>query len=148
MSEASVNRLHNSTNPYQGSYKKVLCVCSAGLLRSPTAAWLLSQPPYNFNTRAVGVSVEYALIPICVVTMNWCDEIVVMDENQRDRVVDMFHDKVLHFKNKKFVVLDVEDRYPYRSPELLALIKKRYDERSGWVPDEINGSSVVEVIEE
>ncbi len=56
------NRLHNMRNPHQGSNKKVLCVCSAGLLRSPTLAWILSNEPFNFNTRAVGTSSEYALI--------------------------------------------------------------------------------------
>ena len=57
------NRLHNATNPYQGSYKKVLCVCSAGMLRAPTAAVVLSRPPYDFNTRAVGTDLGTALIP-------------------------------------------------------------------------------------
>ena len=49
-----MNRLGNSKNPYQGDFKKVLCVCSAGLLRSPTAAWVLSNAPFNFNTREIG----------------------------------------------------------------------------------------------
>ncbi len=35
------NRWGNIDNPYQGSAKKVLCVCSAGMLRSPTAANVL-----------------------------------------------------------------------------------------------------------
>lgn len=28
-----MNRLGNADNPYQDRYKRVLCVCSAGLLR-------------------------------------------------------------------------------------------------------------------
>ena len=43
------------SNPYQGDYHKVLCVCSAGCLRSPTAAVVLAQEPFNFNTRSAGV---------------------------------------------------------------------------------------------
>ena len=46
---SKMNRLANTQNKYQGKYKKVLCVCSAGLLRSPTAALVLSQEPFNFN---------------------------------------------------------------------------------------------------
>lgn len=49
-----MNRIANASNKFQGSYKRVLCVCSAGLLRSPTAALVLSKDPYNFNTRACG----------------------------------------------------------------------------------------------
>ena len=56
-----MNRLANSSNRYQGEYKRVLCVCSAGLLRSPTAALVLSQEPYNFNTRAAGLDEAFAL---------------------------------------------------------------------------------------
>jgi len=58
------NRIHNSSNPYQGKFKRVLCVCSAGLLRSPTTAFVLSQEPYNYNTRAAGIVDDYALVPV------------------------------------------------------------------------------------
>lgn len=34
-------------NSYQGDYRKVLCVCAGGRLRSPTAAVVLSQAPYQ-----------------------------------------------------------------------------------------------------
>ena len=58
------NRLGNVNNGFQGKFRRALCVCSAGLLRSPTLAEILSQAPYNFNTRAVGITKEFALIPI------------------------------------------------------------------------------------
>ena len=44
-------------NPYQGTDKKLLFVCSAGLLRSATAANLFAKKGYN--TRGCG-SAEYA----------------------------------------------------------------------------------------
>ncbi len=44
-----------SQNPYQGKYKRVLCVCSAGVLRSATTAVVLSKEPFNFNTRSAGL---------------------------------------------------------------------------------------------
>lgn len=78
-----MNRKWNSHNEYQGKHKRVLCVCSAGLLRSPTAAWVLSNPPYNFNTRAAGIDVGHALIPVDDVLIEWADEIVCMDEYQQ-----------------------------------------------------------------
>jgi predicted protein tyrosine phosphatase len=75
------NRLYNCKNPYQGNYKKVLTVCSAGLLRSPTIAWVLSQDPWNYNTRSCGVH-DYALIMLDDVLLTWADEIVVVDDEK------------------------------------------------------------------
>ena len=59
-----MNRLANTHNHYQGDAKRVLCVCSAGLLRSPTAAFVLSQEPFGFNTRAAGIAEDFALIVV------------------------------------------------------------------------------------
>jgi small subunit ribosomal protein S1 len=67
------NRLGNVNNGFQGKFRHVLCVCSAGLLRSPTLAEILSQPPYNFNTRAVGIAKEFALIPIDMLSVSRID---------------------------------------------------------------------------
>ena len=61
---STMNRLANTHNPYQGDFKKVLCVCSAGLLRSPSTAFVLSQDPFNFNTIAAGINEDYALIVV------------------------------------------------------------------------------------
>ena len=117
------NRVYNSGNPNQGQYKKVLCVCSAGLLRSPTAAMVLASDPYNFNTRAVGVDADHALIPIDEVHLGWADEVVVMDQYQMKLIYAMFPDF-----NGEIIVLDIPDRFRYRDPELIELIKQRYDE--------------------
>jgi predicted protein tyrosine phosphatase len=76
MAESNFNRLGNCGNRFQGGRNRVLCVCSAGMLRSPTIAWVLSNEPYGFNTRAAGISDEYALIPVDEVLLSWADEIV------------------------------------------------------------------------
>lgn len=47
-------------NPYQGKDKKVLFVCSAGILRSATAARIYGR---KYNTRCAGTGLDYALIP-------------------------------------------------------------------------------------
>lgn len=112
-----LNRIHNCDNPYQGDYKKVLCVCSAGLLRSPTAALVLSAPPFNFNTRAAGLDESFALIPVDTVLLAWADEIVCMDKGQADRL------RAMGFK-KNILVLDIEDSYGYRDPQLIKKITK------------------------
>lgn len=115
-----MNRLANSKNGYQGKYKRVLCVCSAGLLRSPTTAYVLSQEPYNYNTRAA------ALIPVDSVLLEWADEIVCMEKDQAKKLRDV--------TTKPVVCINVPDIYPYRDPELVKLIKTNYDSRSEAAP--------------
>ena len=117
-----MNRLANAHNIYQGQYKRVLCVCSAGLLRSPTAAWVLSQDPYNFNTRAAGLTKEFALIPVDRVLLHWADEVVCMSAEQAVQVRDMLEE------DKPIVVLEIPDIYGYRDPELVEAIRTKYDE--------------------
>lgn len=116
------NRLSNCKNRFQGDYKKVLCVCSAGLLRSPTAALVLSQEPFNYNTRACGITQEFALIPIDIVLLDWADEVVVMDSNMADIIKSK--------TDKPIINLNIEDIYEYRNPILIDLIKNKYTERS------------------
>lgn len=114
----SYNRLANCKNPYQGEFKKVLCVCSAGLLRSPTTAVVLSKAPYNYNTRAAGLSEEYALIPVDDVLLEWCDEVVCMQPNQAKELRER--------TTKPVICLDIEDKYSYRHPALIKEIKDKY----------------------
>lgn len=115
----SNNRLHNCKNPYQGKHKRVLAVCSAGLLRSPTVAFVLSMEPYNFNTRACGIDVGHALIPLDDVLLEWADEIVVMDEYQEKRVKEM--------TSKPVYNLRIGDNFEYRDKGLMVIIKSRYE---------------------
>lgn len=111
------NMLFNCKNPFQGEYKRVLCVCSAGLLRSPTAALVLSQEPFNFNTRAAGLDVSHALIPVDSVLLEWADAVVCMTEEQKDRLLDM--------TTKPIYLLEIDDCYEYRNPELITSIKEK-----------------------
>lgn len=124
MSEYLMNRLANSGNQYQGKYKRVLCVCSAGLLRSPTTAVVLSQDPYNFNTRAAGLEESFALIPVDRVLLEWAQEIVCMTDSQK-KVLEGKLEKL--GKKTKVIALNVPDNFEYRNPELIQLIKDRYD---------------------
>ncbi len=116
----SLNRISNTSNRFQGPYKRVLCVCSAGMLRSPTAALVLSQDPFSFNTRACGVSPDYALIILDQVLLEWAQEIVVMDKYQQKVVKELLH------YNTPIINLEIPDNYEYRHPELVELIKKNY----------------------
>ena len=125
MTDFLMNRLANCSNRYQGKYKRVLCVCSAGLLRSPTAAWVLSNEPYNFNTRAAGLSKEFALVPVDDVLLAWADQIVVMNSEQAAHIRALLGDE-----EKQIVVLGIPDNFRYRDETLIGLIKESYDKHT------------------
>lgn len=118
------NRLHVAMNPAQGSFPKVLCVCSAGCLRSPTAAVVLASPPFNFNTRTVGTDEGWALVSVDDVLMEWADEVVCMESRHARDLRVRFPDA----SETPVTVLDIEDEYPYRDDQLIGLIVQRYRE--------------------
>jgi predicted protein tyrosine phosphatase len=121
----NMNRIGVIRNSYQGKYTRVLCVCSGGVLRSPTMAWILSQEPYNYNTRACGISKEYALIHIDEALVLWADEIVCANH---DHYAYVTSEKRFEYglRNKLVLDLGIPDTYAYRDPELVELIRERY----------------------
>lgn len=121
------NRMHNSGNRFQGQYKKVLCVCSAGLLRSPSLAVVLSQEPYNYNTRAAGIEADYALVPVDEVLVMWADEIVCVEPSVTERLWSKFGDDLDSYSTK-IKTLNIPDNFEYRNPELMNIIRQQYEE--------------------
>lgn len=112
------NRKHNAKNPYQGTAKKVLCICSAGLLRSPTAANVIHRD-FNHNTRAAGIDKDFALIPVDEVLIHWADEIVCMSLDQKMALLEMVG-------NKPVINLDIPDEHDYMDVSLQNLIYAAY----------------------
>lgn len=121
----TMNRVANSDNRFQQILKfpRVLCVCSAGLLRSPTAALVLSMEPFNKNTRACGVSEEFALIPFDKVLASWADEIVCMESWQKEVILGKLEEYKI---DKPVKCLNIEDNYEYRNQDLINKIKENY----------------------
>lgn len=119
-------RITNTANPNQNikEYKRVLCVCSAGLLRSPTAAWVLSNDPWNYNTRAVGVAAGFSLIVLDEVHLHWADEIVTMDQEETDVVLSLLQEYQI---NKPVINLNIPDEFEFRNPVLVSWIKESYN---------------------
>ena len=117
---STMNRMHNASNPNQTKAKRVLCVCSAGLLRSPTMANVLHKE-FGWNTRAVGCSLDYALIEIDRVQIHWADEVWFADKEHYEWSRQSTEDKTL-LKDKYKVILNIPDKYPWGDPELEGLI--------------------------
>ena len=125
------NQLGVLFNAYQGKHKKVLTVCSAGCLRSPTAAHILSSEPFNFNTRCAGTSKEYAIIPITDALIVWADVILCMDSDQQRYINEMQNELASSydaFDYKQVINLEIEDDYAYRDPELVKIMTEKFKE--------------------
>ena len=107
-------------NPYQRqqTFPRFLFVCSAGLLRSPTAAYVAANRGYN--TRAAGME-EYALIPVTQQLVDWADKVFCMDEYQKSILDDHF--------NADAIALNIPDKFEYRNTELVKLLEDKFDEQ-------------------
>ncbi len=114
----------NIGNPYQGSAKKVLCVCSAGLLRSPTLANILHKE-LGYNTRSCGTASNFALIPITEALIYWADEIVFVDEDCKSYLSEEAIEE-LKFSSVDSCTLNVPDNYDYGNEELEKLLLSSY----------------------
>jgi predicted protein tyrosine phosphatase len=128
MNDFTLNRLANAHNSFQGKSKKVLCICSAGLLRSSSISWVLSNPPYNFNTRSAGADEDFALIPVDIVLLDWADEIVCAQKNHYEKIKPLIKklEEVTEEKYDRPVhILDIPDSYGTRNPELIKIIEEK-----------------------
>lgn len=119
------NQLHNVGNKAQGKAKKVLCVCSAGILRSPTVANVLHKT-FGFNTRAVGSCKEFALIPISQALIWWADEIVFVDISSWTGLSPEELSEISDV-NVKTTILDIPDDFDFGDPVLEEIILEQYN---------------------
>ena len=121
-------------NRHQGSAKRVLCLCSIGILRSPTAALQLHKI-YNYNTRSAGLDID-ALIPLSPQLFLWAQEIVVMEQEHLDMLQTLanqwvedgiINQNMADYALERTIVLNIPDKYSYMDPELITLIIEKYD---------------------
>ena len=123
------NRLANTKNLFQTETLKVLCVCSAGLLRSPSLAnWLHKE--FGFNTRAVGWNNEYALIPLESTHLFWADKVVCVEKTVSD-MVELACEESNNDKGK-IVTLDIPDSFSWMDEELLEEFERVRGVFDGW----------------
>lgn len=87
-------------------------------------AWVLSNPPYNYNTRSCGTDKLYANIDVTKKLLQWADEIVCANKEHMDYIRARLRD--LGRVDLRVFSLDIPDRYAYRNDRLIELIKERY----------------------
>jgi predicted protein tyrosine phosphatase len=115
-------------NPYQGPSPRVLFVCSAGLLRSATAANHFAKR--GWNTRSCG-SEYFALIPISANLIHWAQKIYFVNKmNMESAKLKFVEDAdISRLLAEKATALDIPDQYAYGDPELVSLLEEA-------IPDE------------
>ena len=128
-----MNALHNVTNPYQGPEKRVLCLCSAGLLRSATLATVL-QNKYNYNVRNAGVS-DYALIPVSTALLEWADEIICVEQEVDVQLMNdirllvnqgLWVEEDIDEIRRKTITLNIPDIFERMNPTLQHICIEQY----------------------
>jgi predicted protein tyrosine phosphatase len=120
------NRLGNVHNSFQGGDTKVLCVCSAGLLRSPTMVKVLLQRFKGMNPRAVGTSSDFALIPLDLAHLMWAEVILCADDSHK-----MFVESAMETGNlsgREVHSLKIPDDFSYGDPVLEDMIEAKVAE--------------------
>lgn len=123
MIKGTRNQLANVHNHYQTNIKRVLCVCSAGLLRSPTAANILHKY-HGYNTRSAGSCEDFALIPVTEALLEWADEVVFVN---RDNFDDMDAEQRAKLELCTVYILDIPDEHNWGHPYLEEIILKQYN---------------------
>lgn len=109
-------------NPYQGKDKKVVFVCSMGILRSATGARLYAS---KYNTRTAGTYPD-ALIPLTPVLTAWADELVFVNKENYEMFAAPLDDKLLETLNIR--VLNIPDCYEHMHPKLIESFKEQYED--------------------
>lgn len=109
-------------NPYQGNDKRVVFVCSMGILRSATAARLYA---HKHNTRAAGTDSD-ALVQLSPTLIAWADEIVFVNDHNYQKFINSIDDEVL--ADLRIRVLDIPDVYEHMHPEMVEEFRKQYED--------------------
>lgn len=115
-------------NEAQGRYLRVLFICSAGLLRSPTAAKVAGE--FNINARAAGSLPYLALIPVSANLVTWADKLVFMNQENFEQTLEIFKEQpdfIEAIKNKS-MVWSIEDYYDYNDKMLQSVIREKIRE--------------------
>ena len=111
-------------NPCQTNAKRLLFVCSAGMLRSPTAQVVASSMGYN--ARACGSHVTLALIPLSVRLILWADAIIFMNTENFKEAIKTFkpvdYDEDI---NNKAVIWDIPDHFNWGDTVLYYTIEQK-----------------------
>ncbi len=125
------SEIFKSVSPYRSAYEtntpRWLFVCSAGMLRSPTAA-RVAQQLYDVNTRSCGIH-SWALVPFTYDLAMWADKIVFMHLEYFLEVEQAYKMEKLRWSpiEAKCVSWQIPDKYKYMESELVTIVTKNLE---------------------
>lgn len=108
------------TGTVETSLMKILFVCTANKLRSPTAQAVFAEHP-GIEARSAGLDASAAQ-PLTVDLVTWADRLFVMEPRQRDIIRKRFRQAL---GSRPVIVLGIPDEYSFMQAELVALLKER-----------------------
>lgn len=97
---------------------KVLFICNQNENRSKTAEDLFSS---EFEVKSAGL---YNKNPVKEKQIAWADVIVVMENRQREEIGKRFPK---YYLQKRILSLDIPDIYAYQQPQLVNILKERFE---------------------
>ena len=100
----------------------ILFICSRNNWRSPTAETIYkSRQDHKFRSAGTEQSAKNKISSKDIL---WADIIFTMEKKHKQRLLDKFP---IEIKNKKFIILDIEDNYKFMDEELVEMIKISVD---------------------
>jgi predicted protein tyrosine phosphatase len=100
--------------------KRLLFVCSANKLRSPTAEQVFSTwPDVDVDSAGLNASAD---VQLSTEQVDWADIIFVMEKAHRKKLSAKFRK---HLNGKRIVCLDIPDDYDFMDPVLVQLLEAR-----------------------
>lgn len=99
---------------------KILFVCTANRLRSPTAEAVFADHP-GIEARSAGLDAACPR-PLSAQLVGWADRLLVMEQRHRKIIKRRFGEAL---GDRPLIVLGIPDDYEFMQPELGALLKER-----------------------
>ena len=100
--------------------KRLLFICSANKLRSPTAEHIFSTWR-DVETDSAGLNAS-AELQLSTEQVEWADIIFVMEKAHRNKLSKKFRKNL---KGKRVVCLDIPDDYDFMDSDLVRLLEAR-----------------------
>jgi predicted protein tyrosine phosphatase len=100
---------------------KVLFVCDANRLRSPTAEAIFSKRPL-LDVKSAGLA-KQATVPLTIELLEWADLIFVMEKRHRNIIQSKFKEIYQH---KRIICLYIPDDFEFMDPELISLLEEKF----------------------
>jgi len=99
---------------------RILFICEANRLRSPTAETIFSGYP-DVEARSAGIGKE-ATVPVSAELLDWADLIFVMEKRHRNIIHSRFKEIYLR---KRIICLYIPDEFEFMDPELVSLLEEK-----------------------